>query len=232
MNYNEYIYKLIILGDRGVGRTTLEKYLDQDHPLNRRAFYRDLIKDIDQKIDEYRILRENLNSIIRKLHYSLRIKREIKKKKQYLEYLESQISTRSVLGISFQNVLVEIRGKRIILQLWVLGDQERYRSLRKLYVNGSSGAILLYDITNESSLNRIPEWREKIAELCGEIPIVLIGNKLDLEEQRVISNEKGMEILKKNNLSLFMEVSTETGENVERMFELIGELMFNAYSNE
>jgi len=176
----DYLCKLIIFGDHGVGRTTLEKYLDQIHPIDRR-FFQPLFESQD----------------------------------------------RSVTGVNYHKKLVEIRRNRLTLQIWVLGNQERFRDLRKMYVKGSSGSILMYDITNASSLSRIPEWCEMIAEHCGEIPILLIGNKLDLEEQRAISEERGREVQRKNNLSSFMEISAETGENVEKMFELIGELLLN-----
>ena len=227
----DYLCKLVILGDHGIGRTNLGKYLDQIGSMNRQASYKDQITDIDKNIDDYRVLRENSNSFLKKYSYSLRIKQEIKKKEHYLKIFELQFdpqeSTRLTLGVSYHKIIVEIRRNRVKLQIWILGNQERFRSIRKMYVRGSSGAILLYDITNASSLNRISEWREMIAELCGEIPIVLIGNKLDLEEQRTVSKERGIELQEKNNLSSFMEISTETGENVEKMFELIGHLILN-----
>lgn len=227
MDNFDYLCKFIILGDCGVGKSTLEDYLDLISPINQRASIRDQIKDVKNRIDEYHIMRESSNSISRRLYYLLLIKRKIKKKERYLKYLESQLSTRSVLGVSFQKKIVEIRGNRVKLQIWVLGGQERFRRIRKMYVRGSSGAILMYDITNALSLSRIHEWREMIAEHCGEIPIALIGNKLDLEEQRTVSKEKGIEVRKNNNLSSFMEISAETGENVEKMFELIGESILN-----
>lgn len=231
MNTFDYRYKIITLGDRGVGRTTLEDYLDRIYPFYRRYSIRDQIKDIDNIIDEYRVLRENSNSFIKRLLYSLRIKREIKKKNRKVEYLESK-NYRSTIGVSFQKEIVKIRGNRITLLIWALGDQELFKDLQKFYFESTKGALIIYDITNSSSLNKIPEWREMIAEHCGEIPIVLIGNKLDLEEQRVISKEMGYEVRKKNNLSSFMEISAETGENIKKMFELIGELILNDYLNE
>ena len=224
MSDYDYLSKLIIFGDFGVGKTTLEKYIERN---NRRDSFRDRISDFDKKIDEYRILKENSKFFLRRLYYSLRIKQEIEKKNRHILYFESDYLMRSTVGVSIRWIIVEIREIRIKLLIWVLGYQESFRRFRKMYVRGSSGAILLYDITNASSLNRIPEWREMIAEFCGEIPIVLIGNKVDLEEQRAISKERGIEVQKTNNLSSFMEISAETGENVEKMFELVGELILN-----
>ncbi|GAJ09310.1 unnamed protein product, partial [marine sediment metagenome] len=59
-----------------------------------------------------------------------------------------------------------------------------------MQLSGSKGAILLYDITNASSLRRVPEWCEMLEERCGKIPILLVGNKVDEEKQRAISKTR------------------------------------------
>ena len=134
----DYLCKFIILGDCGVGKSTLEDYLDLISPINQRASIRDQIKDVKNRIDEYHIMRESSNSISRRLTNLLRIKRKIKKKERYLKYLEWQFSTRSVIGVSFQKIIVEIRGIRIKLHIWVLDGQEYFRRIRKMYVRDYS----------------------------------------------------------------------------------------------
>ena len=85
----------------------------------------------------------------------------------------------------------------------------------------------MYDITNYDSLNKIPEWVKCIRENRGDIPILLVGNKVDLNENRVVSKEQARIIKENNYLSSFMEISLKTGENVEDMFKKIISLIIS-----
>lgn len=89
----------------------------------------------------------------------------------------------------------------------------------------SLGVIIMYDITNANSVSRIPEWIQLIRENRGNIPILLVGNKADLKENRVVPKEAGEKIKTDYRLSSFMEVSAKTGENLEILFEKISHLL-------
>ena len=100
----------------------------------------------------------------------------------------------------------------------------------KYYLSGTLGAIIIYDITNINSINYIPKWIQTIREnrwgqSRGDIPILLVGNKADLELNRVISKERGKKIKNKHNLAGFMEISLRTGEYVAEMFDEITRLI-------
>lgn len=123
-------------------------------------------------------------------------------------------------------VLDEIRIK---LQIWIIPSHKEYdKKFILMYLRGTLGAILMYDITDAKSLNKISEWSQLIREQCGDIPILLVGNKIDLEEKRVVSKEQGMALREKYNLSSLMEISVETGENVDDMFNEITAHMMNS----
>ena len=105
-----------------------------------------------------------------------------------------------------------------ILQLWVLDEQNRRNFLRKMYYLGSLGAILMFDLTNHPSFESLPNWILEVREsMKNDIDIILVGNKSDLTEQRVVSSEEIDEFAKKYNLKYF-EISAKTGTNVENMF--------------
>ncbi|CAG9332577.1 unnamed protein product [Blepharisma stoltei] len=110
-------------------------------------------------------------------------------------------------------------GKRIKLEVWDTAGQERYKSLTPMYYKGSSAALIIYDITQPSTLEGAKDW---IKELKNHGPaniiVGLVGNKLDLN--RNVSKETGMDTAQRN-MSLFFEVSAKTGENISEMFQEI-----------
>ena len=87
--------------------------------------------------------------------------------------------------------------------------------------------MIIFDITNSNSLNEISELTKILREKTSDIPIMLIGNKLDLEEFREFNREEGIEIAKKYDLSSYHEISTKTGQNVEKSFESLTEILLN-----
>ena len=131
------------------------------------------------------------------------------------------------IGVDFYVKSLELRGKKIKLQVWVVGGEERFKFLIPSYCKGANAAMIIYDITNSNSLNQISELTQIIREKVTDIPIMLIGSKLDLKETRELNTEEGIEIVKKYNLSSYCEISTKTGQNVEKSFETLTELLLN-----
>ena len=128
-------------------------------------------------------------------------------------------------GVDFYYKTTNFNGKKIKLQLWIFGGEERFRFLLTNYFKGANGAIIMYDITNLKSLESLPEWTQILREHAGDIPILLVGNKLDLENSRVVPKEEGVLTAKKYNLSGCVEVSSKTGKNVEKVFDALISLM-------
>ncbi len=134
-------------------------------------------------------------------------------------------SERLTIGVDFHVKTIELYGRTIKMQIWHFGNEERFRFLFPSYCVGANGAFLLYDITRPSSLDNIPEWVSILRQKAGAIPIILIGSKLDLEEQRVISTEQGKLTAENFNLSAFAEVSAKTGQNIDRVFQNMVEMI-------
>ncbi|MHA1338583.1 MAG: Rab family GTPase [Promethearchaeota archaeon] len=135
------------------------------------------------------------------------------------------------VGVEFFIKTVEIQGKRIKLQIWDMGGEERFRFLLPTYCLGTSGAIFLYDITNKASLEAHPAWLSIVREKNGNIPILLAGNKIDLEDEREVSTEMGIDVAKKSGMAGFVEVSAKTGINVEKTFSVLTDLMIKYAEN-
>jgi small GTP-binding protein len=112
-------------------------------------------------------------------------------------------------------------------QIWDLGGQSAYKKLRKLYLEGSQGALLVFDITSKKSFLNLDEWVKDLFEGRGnDIPIVLIGNKLDLADKQEVFLQDAAAYAKKLGLKLdVLLTSAATGEGVELAFHKLIELI-------
>ena len=138
-------------------------------------------------------------------------------------FSKSHIAT---VGIDLETKNIKI-GKQVInLQLWDTAGQERYRVLSKNYYNNSDAFIIVYDITNSKSFENVTNWILQIKENASEnVKSVLLGNKSDLEDKRVINEEKGKKLAKENNIN-FYETSAENGANIDKaIIDLVEEVL-------
>jgi len=135
------------------------------------------------------------------------------------------------IGVDFYSKTTSFKNKKVKLQIWDFGGEERFRFLLSQYSKGANGAFFLYDITNQTSLDHLPDWTQVIREHAGDIPIMLIGSKVDLSEFRAVTRDDGILAAKKYNLASFVELSSKTGENVEKAFNVITEILFEKYSS-
>ncbi len=133
------------------------------------------------------------------------------------------------IGVDFYSKTTLFNEKKVKLQMWDFGGEERFRFLLSQYCKGANGAFFLYDITNVRSIDHLPDWTNIVRENAGDIPIMLIGSKKDLDEFRTIPREDGILAAKKYNLTSFIELSSKTGENVESAFKVMTETLFEDY---
>jgi len=137
-------------------------------------------------------------------------------------------STTMTIGVDFEVKSLEINEKKIKLQIWDFGGEERFRFLLPTYVRGANGALFMYDVTNYSSLAHIDDWlmiiRREIS-VEDNFPIIVVGGKADLIEDREVTSEEGINISKSRGVNGFIESSSKTGENVEETFEALTRLM-------
>lgn len=140
--------------------------------------------------------------------------------KQYINHVFAE-DLRLTIGADFYAKVANFGESKVALRIWDLRCEKRFKFLLPAYIKGAHGAIFLYDISNRNTLNHLSEWIEIMREHAGDVPIVLAGNKIDLEEFRKISYDDGLQISKDNKLSGFLEVSNNPGENVEDLFNLV-----------
>ena len=170
MNEYDYLFKLIIIGDSGVGKSSvLSQYVDQT-------------------------------------------------------FINSHIST---IGVDFKITNVNIGDKIAKLQIWDTAGQERFRTITTSYYRGAHGIILVYDVTNRESFDNIVNWVDNIERYSKNPRLILIGNKTDLPNKRVVSYEEALDYSNSLGLS-FLETSAKNNLNIEDIFT---KLVHDIYDN-
>jgi len=146
-------------------------------------------------------------------------------------YMTNQFisDTKMTIGVSLETKTFNLDEKRIKLQVWDFGGEERFRFFLPGYIKGTHGGILMYDTTNLASLSHLDDWLAVIKESYQRFPILLTGGKNDLEEERQISFDEGNNFASSRELSGFFETSSKTGNNVEILFETLTRLMLAKY---
>jgi len=132
------------------------------------------------------------------------------------------------IGVDFEVKSLSVDEQKVKLQIWDFGGEERFRFLLPTYVRGARGGLFLYDITNYSSIAHIDDWLSVIRkEIRAEdiFPIIVVGSKADLGENREVSAADAIKIAKSRNVNGFIETSSKNGENVHKAFEALTGLM-------
>ncbi|MFX1366088.1 MAG: GTP-binding protein [Promethearchaeota archaeon] len=126
---------------------------------------------------------------------------------------------KKTIGSNFLIKDVDLEGKSVRLLLWDIGGQPQFHKLRTIYFKGSNAALGVFDLSSSQTLLKIPGWISSIKKTVKRaIPMVLIGNKVDLE--REVDRLEAEDLAKRLNCE-YLETSAKTGENVELAFEKI-----------
>ena len=134
------------------------------------------------------------------------------------------------IGMEIYNLFVKIDNKIIKLQIWDTCGQEIYRSLISNYYRSSSLAIIVYSIDNKETFQDLDLWiKELKLNNSPDSKVVLVGNKLDLEENRQVSYEEGKKHAKDNGFIDFFETSAKTGENISKMFIKVSNILYEEH---
>lgn len=130
---------------------------------------------------------------------------------------------KATIGMDFISEEVVLNGRNVKAQFWDTAGQEKYKTIARSYYKIADGVLLVYDVTRRETFLKIKNWLEDIKENCSnEVPIMLIGNKIDLTEERTVSEEEGREVSQENNL-FFYETSAKTNDDkcVQKAFEIL-----------
>ena len=132
------------------------------------------------------------------------------------KFLKNHLAT---IGIDFKTKTLNINNQEIKLKIWDTAGQERFRNITTQYYKGADGIVLVYDVTDESSYEKIRDWMEQILSNTQqeEIGLVLLGNKCDMEP-RVVTEDMGKKLAEELKISYY-ETSALTGQGIKEAFE-------------
>ena len=155
------------------------------------------------------------------------------------KYIEGQFSPLHVatVGFDYKSKIITLpqSKKKVKLQIWDTAGQEKYMAINKNLFQRVQGVILMYDITKRESFERLNIWINIIKQMTNEIPIILVGNKLDEEKNeekgRIVTYNEGEAFAKDNDFQ-FLEASGLNGTNVDKVFNAIAELIIKNLQEE
>ena len=139
-------------------------------------------------------------------------------------FKEEYIST---VGFDYYTKQEEINNKTVQVKLWDTAGQERFKTLTPSFLRNAEGVIIVFDVTSQDSFDNVKGWINSIKSNLGEkiIPIIIVGNKIDMENMREISKEDGKKIASENDFKYF-ETSAKTGIGVdEAIKEIVNQIL-------
>ncbi len=171
-NKDKFVFKIVIVGDPAVGKTSLIKKFTQG------TFQEDYIQTIGAQLSSYED---------------------------------------------------EANGDKIELFFWDIAGQDTFHFLRPAFYQGSRAAIIVYSLKRKRSLEHVDEWHEDIKMYCGDLPTILLGNKVDLVDKKKLKEKKVLKLVNKQGFIGYYKTSAKTGEEVIKAFQALIKELYNKY---
>jgi small GTP-binding protein len=125
------------------------------------------------------------------------------------------------IGVDISSHVVELGENRVQLQIWDISGQTGFMSVRSQYLSATDCGAVVIDLTRQSSVDGIPRWIQEAHAKVPGLPLILVGNKADISEERVIAAKEGKKLAKKYGMFSYIETSARSGANVSSLFEEI-----------
>ena len=134
-------------------------------------------------------------------------------------------NSKATVGVEFTSKSYKINKHIFKIELWDTAGEERYKSITSVYYKGAKGALIVYDVTSQISFDNIGKWIMEIRDKTSiDITLMIVGNKIDLNQYREVSNEQAMNKAKILGIPI-METSALDSTNVkEAFYDLLKEI--------
>ena len=130
------------------------------------------------------------------------------------------------IGSNFAVKSLSIEEKPIKLQIWDLAGQPHFRDVRVLFYKGAMGAMYVFDVSRVDSFENVESWFGELRNVCGDIPGVLLANKVDLNDQRKVTGDMGGALAERLGGVPYFETSAKTGDKVNEAFDRIARMVY------
>ena len=138
------------------------------------------------------------------------------------------------IGAQFSNFDKKIGDDNVRSIFWDISGQEKFHFLRDRFFKNSEAAIIVYSLEDNKSgiesFEHISDWNDEIRRYCGNIPVILVANKVDLVDEKNIDHTKIQEVVVKNGFIGYYITSAKTGKAVLKAFNKIIEELYNTYN--
>ena len=125
---------------------------------------------------------------------------------------------KATIGVEFMSKTYRINKHLFKVEIWDTAGQERYKSITAVYYKGAKGALVVYDTTDKSTFDNIDKWMLEIKDKTSkDIKLMIVGNKIDLKDEREVKNEEAMKKAESLRIPL-MEASALDSTNVKEVF--------------
>lgn len=137
------------------------------------------------------------------------------------------------IGAQFSKYIEDIKEDRCKLFFWDIAGQDTFHFLRPAFYKASVAAIIVYSLeendSGKESLKHVPKWHSEITKFCGDIPVVLFGNKVDLVDEKELTDEKISKLIEKKDFLEYYKTSAKTGQGVHEAFQAIIKELYSKY---
>ena len=138
-------------------------------------------------------------------------------------------STVSTIGVDLQSKVIDINGKKVKYLIWDTAGEDRMKTMTYSYYRGCHVILVVFDVTERKSFQNVTTWVECIDKFAkSNVLRILVGNKTDLEDKRVVSTEEGKELAAQNGLKYY-EISALKITGLHEMFEDIAKEYVEIY---
>ena len=131
-----------------------------------------------------------------------------------------QSNYKMTIGADFFVKSLKFPEENVKMQIWDVAGQARFQFLRSTYYKGSFCGILVFDVTIRESFGNLENWVLEFQEQTGNTPIVIVGNKVDLPD-RMVASEEGKNWAKSYLNAPYIEVSAKAGININKLFKIV-----------
>lgn len=136
----------------------------------------------------------------------------------------------STIGARVSRKVLTVGGVSLTLLVWDLAGEEKFAGMMNSYYRGAAGGIIVCDLTRADTFPSVPDYAQAFWHINPQAPLGVAGNKVDLPEQRVITDAELAEVSAQLG-AFWLTSSAKTGENVQELFEQLGERLFDQKDN-